>query len=47
MRLFEVHLGAATSALGEADFVEVRATLVVVHSRLAGGSAPTATATWC
>lgn len=33
MKLFEIHLGAATSALGEADFVELRAKLLVVHSQ--------------
>ncbi|MGB8388655.1 hypothetical protein [Mycobacterium sp.] len=33
MKLFEVDLGAATSALGEADFVELRAKFLAVHSR--------------
>ncbi len=33
LKLFEVHLGAATSALGEADFVELRAKFLMVHPR--------------
>jgi predicted nuclease of predicted toxin-antitoxin system len=33
IKLFEVHLGAATSALDEADFVELRAKFLAVHSR--------------
>ena len=33
LKLFEVHLGAATSALDEADFVELRAEFLVVHPR--------------
>jgi predicted nuclease of predicted toxin-antitoxin system len=33
MKLFEVHLGAAMSALGEADLVELRAEFLVVHPR--------------
>lgn len=32
MKLFEVHLGAATDALGEADLVELRAKFLAVHS---------------
>ena len=33
LKLFEVHLGAATSALYDADFVELRAEFLVVHPR--------------
>jgi predicted nuclease of predicted toxin-antitoxin system len=33
MKLFDVHLGAATSALAEVDFVELRARFLAVHSR--------------
>ena len=33
LKLFEVHLGAATSALQELSFVELRAKFLVVHPR--------------
>lgn len=38
LKLFEVHLGAATSALDEADLVELRAEFLVVHPRRGRGS---------
>lgn len=38
MTLFEAHLGAATSALGEADFVELREKFLAVHSGRDRGS---------
>lgn len=33
LRLFETHLDAAINALGHADFVELRADFLVVHTR--------------
>jgi predicted nuclease of predicted toxin-antitoxin system len=41
LQLFEAHLAAATRALDEADFVELRARFLVVHSRPDQGSGQT------